>query len=135
MTTEVPRPLNNLSCSVLKLQTKETLPLGNCCSRTYNGFLLTNKSNSFLWKHESSYMQLPLEVSKLVCLSLPEGARGLLREPSSHWRSIMLISCLPTCAHATPPWNLLCLLFSLFTSHASRCAHLQHPLLKSIQLF
>lgn len=54
----------------------------------------------------SFYVQLPLEVSKLVCHDLPEGALSQqatlvtlnIDHPPFH---------LPTCAPATPLWKIL----------------------------
>lgn len=89
MTTELPRPLNNFCCSVLKLQTKEMLYPWETVAQepTMASFEPINQTPPCGNIRASIYIS-PLEVSKLVCHNLPEGAPSQFRQPSSHSASI-----------------------------------------------
>lgn len=71
-------------------------------------FYLINQT--FLVETKSFYMQHPLEISKLVCHNLPEGALSQFRQPSSLSTSHAPLPP-PTCDHTIPSWNRLYLIF------------------------
>ena len=135
MTTEVPRPLNNFCCSVLKLQTKEMLYHWETAAQepTMASFEPINQIPPCGNIRASIYVS-PLEVSKLVCHNLPEGAPSPFRQPSSHSASIKFPSIhLPGLTLLLPG---LCpvpnLIFQLFTSYAFKICS---PGTSSIKLY
>lgn len=111
MTTEVPGPLNNLSSSVLTLQTKETLGHRVIASQEPT----VNQSppcGSMSVSTRSSHRTHP-SWSASACRKEPSVSSGAI----GRRRSVMPIFHLPACARATPPRNCR-IPFSLFPSAA-----------------
>lgn len=99
MTIEVPGPLNDLSSSVLKLQTKETLGHRDTAAQECTVNQAPPCGNMRV-STCSSHRTYPSWSA-----SAPARSPRSAQEPSARRRSVMPIFHLPACAHATPPRN------------------------------